>query len=241
MNPKESGIAASFEEQFANREKFGEREINVLDISPPNPIHTVLFIPGWNAPVDEYRKTFKRLYNSGAHIISPELVGQEEQKAENIRLLSINKGLRRIDIIAHSVGAISAVNALRNNPSLAKRLILINSASLLVDDDNRELIKRYSGLLAGRVNGDLQEGVNVRQVYEMAEVINGFKMYDHLKSLTGLGLKDIQILHSRDDTLFPYDRVKNEASSHGWNIFEISGGHLSLDEVDFSKLGYRND
>lgn len=240
MNPKESGIEASFEEQFANREKFGEREINVLDISPPNPIHTVLFIPGWNAPLDEYRKTFKRLYNSGAHIISPELVGLEEQKAEDIRLLSINKGLRRIDLVAHSVGAISAVNASRNNPSLAKRLILINSASLLGDDDNRELIKRYSGLLAGRVNGDLQGGVSVKQVYEMARVINGFKIYEHFKELTGLGV-NIQILHSRDDTLFPYDRVMKKAKAHGWNISEISGNHLSLDEVDFKKLGYSRD
>lgn len=240
MNPKESGIAVSFEEQFANREKFGEREINVLDISPQNPKDTVLFIPGWNAPFEEYRKTFKRLYNSGAHIVSPELVGQEEQKAEDIRLLTIDKSLRRIDIVAHSVGAISAVNASLKNPSLAKRLILINAASLLGDDDDRELIRRYSTLLEGRVNGDLQEDVSVRQVYEMARVINGFKMYEHLKELIELGV-NIQILHSRDDTLFPYDRVAKEASSHGWEVSEISGGHLSLDNVDFSKLGYRND
>lgn len=240
MNPKESGIAASFEEQFANREKFGEREINVLDISPPNPIHTVLFIPGWNAPLDEYRKTIKRLYNSGAHIVAPELVGQEEQKAKDIRLLAINKGLRSIDVVAHSVGAISAVKASRNNPSLAKRLILINSASLLGDDDNRELIKRYSNLVSGRKKDDFQVNAGMDQVKEMAKVINGFKMYDHLKKLTGLGV-NIQILHSRDDSLFPYDRVAKEASSHGWNISEISGGHLSLDNVDFPKLGYRND
>ena len=236
MNPKESGIAASFEEQFANREKFGEREINVLDISPPNPIHTVLFIPGWKAPVDEYRKTIKRLYNSGAHIVAPELVGQEEQKAKDIRLLAINKGLRRIDVAAHSVGVISAAKALRNNPSLAERLILINSASLLGDDDNRELIKRYKSLLAGRVNGGPRKG-GVQEVKDMAEVINEFNMYDHLKELTGLGV-NIQILHSRDDTLFPYDRVIKEAKEHGWNISEISGNHLSLDGVDFKKLGY---
>ena len=128
MNPKESGIGASFEEQFTTREKFGKREINVLDLFPEDPKHTVLFIHGWNAPLDEYRKIFKRLYNSRTRVVAPELVGNSDQKAKDIWLLAISKSLRRVDVVAHSVGVISAANAILQNPSLASRMILINSS-----------------------------------------------------------------------------------------------------------------
>jgi len=241
MNPKESGISASFEEQFATREKFGKREINVLDLSPQDPKHTVLFFLGWNAGIDEYRKIFKRFYNSGTRVVVPELAGNSKQRAEDIRLLTISKSLRRVDVIAHSVGAISAVNAILQNPSLPSRMILINSASVMGEDDDKELIRRYSNLLNGRVSGDGQDSVGVRQVYEMAREINGFKMYERINTLRALGIKDIELFHSRDDTLFPYDRVKAEATRQGWNVSEISGGHLSLDEVDLARLGYPND
>lgn len=239
MNPIESGIAASFEEQFANREKFGEREINVLDISPPNPAGTLYFGLGWNAEIIDYEHSMKQLFSGGNRIISAELSGSEEEKAQSADEVLSAKVVKDVDIIAHSVGVLSAV--LLAEKRRVSKMALINPASMIGKDGVGEIIGRYKELMQeSNQRNDRGITVSIEQFKKMAKTIIGFDMYEHLNCLREKGVKVVTV-HSIGDKLFPAGKVRNEAENRGWDgaVF-VEGSHLDISHLMPSAIKYFN-
>ncbi len=232
VNMKEGIEYPSFEEQFAARERFGERGVSVLDVIPPNHSdNSILIIPGWRAQINDYKKPVRYFFGYNRRVLSVELSGDEDQKAEDINSLIYSKKVRGVDVVAHSVGAISVVKAALDRPNAAGKIILVNPASMIGDDSIKELIRRYGELRKGASSGNIQETRSKSDFIEMAKIITEFDMYEYLGRLKELGV-NIITLHAQGDVLFPYDRVAREAEKRGWeDLSEISGGHLSIDSA----------
>lgn len=229
MNPKENGGHLPFEVQFSQREQFGTKEINVLDISPENPTGTVFLALGWNTTIDDYKDPIGQVYSAGNRIVTAELTGSEEQKAEQIENILNSKEIERTNLIAHSVGAISAVLAADRSFSI-RRMVLLNPASMIGRDSIKDIISRYKTLmqeeLSGREQGESM--VTHRSFIEMAKTIVGFDMYGYLKKLDKRGV-DIISVHGTHDTLFPAKRVLGEADRQNWEkMVFVLGKHMGI-------------
>jgi len=233
MNPKETGIGASFEEQFLNVEylQFGNERIPSIDISPEKPTgRPVLFVPGWNAKIDDYMAAIEELFRRGKRVLSAEFSGTEDEKAEEIQDLVTGRNIIGADIIAHSVGSISTALAALKRPDIFHKMVFLNPASMVGEDSEKGLIRRYAQLLKEESNESVEQGEGgVRRFFDMARVITKFDMYSSLRRLRELGVS-VTSVHALSDRLFPHERIELEASRQDWkNIIIRPGGHLSID------------
>jgi pimeloyl-ACP methyl ester carboxylesterase len=223
---------SSFEEQFLNIEtiKFGEDKLPALDVSPEKQTsRPVLFVPGWNAKLSDYKSAFKSFVESGRRVISFEPSGTEDEKAGEILSILNLKGLDEIDIIAHSLGAMSSVLAAVQIPERIKHMVLLNPPS---DETNpKELIKKYSAMLSFEEAKNLAD-VGARKIYDMARVITSFDMDKMRQRLNGFGTK-VTSIHGLQDILFPPPStaitIDEVNLSKGQDEFFIEGNHLGID------------
>ena len=234
-----------FEEQFSAREnfQFANEVLPSIDIRPENSagMRPIFFILGWNARIDDYKKAIQRIVVTGKRrVISFEPAGTEEEKAkELIELLNL-KGLEKISVIAHSVGAISSALAALEVPNRIKEMVFLNPASMMGSDTIRDLISRYSNLLKNQPDIKVPEVSSGRKIFDMARIITSFDMYGVRKKLGDLGVKVVSI-HGFSDTLFPPSKIEQEASSRNLainsDVYFEPGDHLKIDSFITKALG----
>ena len=79
-------------------------------------------------------------------MVSLETIGTEEEKASEMIQLLDSKNLTEVDIIAHSIGAISSVFCAIQIPERIKHVVFINPPS--DEKDPKGLIKKYRAMLS---------------------------------------------------------------------------------------------
>lgn len=220
-----------FDEQFSSVHtlEFGEEKLSSIDVSPEltrgNPI---LFIPGWNARIPDYKKAIELLVAAGRRVVSIEPIGSEEEKADELLSLIELKGLENVDLIAHSVGSISASLAALQIPGKVRHLVLLNPP--MNENDPRNLIRKYKEMLNFENAKNIAD-VGGRKIFEMARVISTFDTNSVRERLTGIGTK-VASIHGLSDILFlpPANVVSIEQSENGVDDqFIIEGNHLQVD------------
>lgn len=230
MNPKEGGSFVTFEQMFSVREQNEALGAKVLDISGYQPEGTVYFSPGWNSDINDYKNPISQLYFASKRVVSAEIAGDEEEKADAINKLLVEKGIEETDFIAHSVGSISTVLAAEKFQGKVGKVILINPPSMIGADESTDLIRRYKSLMKeeGEQKTDVGNSVSRRSFFDMAKTITEFDMYAHILKLKAQGV-DVITAHCAGDRLFPAGKVCIEARTRGWDNFVIEqGGHMSV-------------
>jgi hypothetical protein len=222
----------SFEEQFEDIEvlEFGDEKLSSIDISPEKTSGIpILFVPGWNARLPDYRKAIELLVAAGRRVISLEPAGEEEEKARELLSFIDLKGLERIDLIAHSVGSISASLAAVQLPDRVKRLVLLNPP--VSEHDPKNLIRKYRDMLSLEGAKGVAD-VGGRKIFEMAKVITSFDMITVRERLTGIGTK-VTSIHGVSDVLFPPPPTAiplNDDTNGAHDQFSVEGNHLHVDQ-----------
>ena len=146
----------------------------------------ILFVPGWNAKLSEYQEALRSLVLEGkGRVISVVPTGTEEEKVARLIQLIDLKGLEEVDIISHSLGAMSSVVAALRD-SRIKQLVLLNPPD--EEHDARGLIKKYSEMLSFEGTKNAAD-VGVRKIVEMARTITDFDMNGMRERLSSIGTR----------------------------------------------------
>ena len=158
----------SFAELFAKREMIetagGTAE--VVDIAPAQQRDEVpvLFAPAWACTLPIYEPALKTLVNEGRRTLSlshprrggemnltneeKELVkeypDEEVRKALTLRDILNHKGVDKVDVIAHSEGAVNAAIAALLNPEKFRNIVFFGPAGLIGADSASRLAKGFA-------------------------------------------------------------------------------------------------
>lgn len=160
--------ARSFEEQFADKEKFkiagGEAE--VVDIKPETEgaeRAPVFFAPAWGCTLEVYKPALKTLVGENVRAISldhprrggdmssaPEGAREKYPRETLRRALNIvgileQKNIRKVDAIGHSVGGPDVLVAAMLHPEKFRSIVLYGSAGLIGKDTFIRLLKGFAG------------------------------------------------------------------------------------------------
>lgn len=150
----------SFEEQFARREKFSfpEGSVKVVDVWPDElkDDTSILIAPGWTENYDPYRRSLRVVSETGRRTLSFDYsrlggkVGNETEyplaevrKAKQILNVLTAKGIDRVDVIAHSEGAINALIAATIDPSKFRNIVLDRPMGMVGPDNLGDLARRW--------------------------------------------------------------------------------------------------
>jgi len=157
----------SFEAQFENKEELelagGKAE--VVDISPDTPKTEipVFLAPSWGCTTEVYKPALKELVDHDRRTISldhPRIGGdmkiseeeavekyptEELRKALNILGVMEQKGVDKVDVIAHSEGAINAAIAAMIHPEKFRNMVLFAPAGMIGEDTFTRLLKGFAG------------------------------------------------------------------------------------------------
>lgn len=176
-------------------------EFDEYDLSPEvvERKRPILFVPGWNARLSEYRDALLRMVSEGkGRVISVVPTGTEEEKVAGLIHLLDLKGLEEVDIISHSLGAMSSVAAALRDTRI-KRLVLLNPPD--EEHDTKGLIRKYSEMLSFEGTKNAAD-VGVRKIVDMARTITDFDMNGMRERLSSIGTK-VASIHGLSDILFP--------------------------------------
>lgn len=205
---------------------FGEE----IDLSPET--HTnklpILFVPGWNAKLADYKEAIDAIVAAGNRVMSFIPTGTEAEKARKLIDYLKAKGLKKANIIAHSVGAICSELAGLEEPDLIQRLVLLNPPT---DEKNsRDLIGKYKAMLSLEGAKSAMD-VGGRKIVEMSKVITSFDMGGMRRCLNRFETKAISI-HGLHDILFPPPPTALEMDEAnikcGHDEFYVEGNHLGI-------------
>lgn len=228
------GSDFSFEEQFCRREEISPG-VFAVDLVPLGQTSLPVYLNiGWNSRIEDYADSLRLAFDGDRRILCAEFPDEpEEQKAEQILSFFDAKKIHKADLVAHSVGTISAALAVLQDSSVFEKVTFINPASLIPDDTPEDLIRRYKSLLRQfRGFARAPEAGSIQRIKAMARTITGFDMNDALRRIAGFGI-NILTVQAEDDTLFPKDRTTIDGSIRK---ITIPGGHYSVNRGMFLAL-----
>lgn len=262
----------TFETQFSAKEtvEFPEGKIDVVDVSPAvlkDPI-PVLLAPGWSENQDTYKKSLKVIFEGGRRGITVgyarrggevkkhETYPQAELRKANQLLGVIEiKGIKRVDGIFHSEGAVNGLIAAMLRPDLFRNIVLDKPAGMIGEDGKTMLMGRFLKLMvkeaierkpfsfsdptnsvstAGRLTRYMA-GNPLRMWSEMDALITE-DITNFIHHLESKGVK-ISIIAGVNDPLFPVKRqiehMKKVKDKQGANLpiegyYSVTGGHNEL-------------
>ena len=251
-----------FKTQFNTKKRvdFHGHKITFVDVIPTVLKSSVpIFIaPGWGETPKTFKDLARLLFDAGFRVISVTHPRQdlklitksnisrlEFQKAEIILAVFESLEVKKVNVIAHSEGAINAVIAAHVTPFLFNDILLVGPGGLVESEGFIELVSRFIGNMVqggGRVFTDpvarmhlLRSGVETFKYFLMNPVMSLLEgsaiSRTHLQSyLTELHENNISIgvIHGVDDVVFPLKKMKN-LSDLGWIDFrEVKGDHSDI-------------
>ena len=209
---------------------YQELELDEYDISPEviERKRPILFVPGWNAKLSEYREALRKLVVEGkTRVISVVPTGTEEEKVSKLIELIDLKGLEEVDVISHSLGAMSSVVAALRDARI-KRLVLLNPPD--EEHDTKGLIKKYSEMISFEGTKNAAD-VGVRKIVEMARTITDFDINGMREKLSSIGTR-VASIHGLSDILFPPPATAmpftESAVESGQDRFYVETNHLNV-------------
>ncbi len=279
IQPRAEVSEFDFEKQFKKREiidLFGTN-FEIVDIIPEHQKTDVpvLIAPGWTESMESFKDGMRVLSEKGRRVISLEhpREGDEMDEVDEdlkkifpvaelrkaLALLAIidQKGLDKVDVIAHSEGGINSSIAAVLETERFHRMIFANSAGMIGEDNFPRLSTRFNNFSLGEVKDLLYSDDLKRQSY-VQDILKKFGSYitanpvratkeslaiskiqiqDMIKYLHDEGV-GITILTSEDDGLFSPEKVKqviNEKHVDHW--LPMRGGHMEITKSPEEYMG----
>lgn len=275
LNSFESHSEQDFDTQFARREHFkvagGDAE--VVDIVPEKlkDETPIVLPPAWGLTLDIYKRAIKTLSERERRVIAMshprrgdnlKAVSSEEErekypeeelrKAYNLLGILEQKNIPKVDVIAHSEGAINVTIAAMIHPEEFRNIVYYAPAGLSGKDTFTGLIKRFSqqGPRAESLadvpvsEGEKETGAAAmkswltyilanpsRTIKEINEISESqiYDMLYYLHEEKGIG---ILIASGIDDPVFSRNKIKALANLHLIDGFlSMRGAHGGLGDV----------
>jgi len=152
----------SFDPQFNTKKRldFHSRSISFVDVIPPIQKNNIpIFIaPGWGETPKTFKDLMRLLFDAGFRVISVTHPRQdlklitksnisklEFQKAEIILSIFDFLNIRKVNVVAHSEGAINAVIAAHLQPTIFNDMLLVGPGGLVENEGFFELASRFIG------------------------------------------------------------------------------------------------
>lgn len=260
-----SAPSRSFREQFKDSRTLdgfaGKAEL--FDLNPPETSDQVpvLLIQGWGETAATHQQSLKTIFESsrralfvnfprrdGVRLIShyPEV---ELRKAESISSAMARSRINRVDVIAHSEGAISATIAAELNPNKFRNIVFVDPAGLIGRDSTVKLAARFAWMLSkdavrlvkgfGPRSEMLKAATEAAKYFasnpagalKEANAISSANIYEMLENLSKVGIR-ISVIHGVNDTLFPMKRVLKTAGEKGGidtiGFYSVKGDHREI-------------
>lgn len=263
---RESTSIASFEDQFNRQEtlNFLGGLLKVVDAIPEKrkTEPPVFICPGWGEDQETFKDSLRTLFDAGRHVISLRHVERqvplefrereqeysiaELRKARAIEAVLDSKQIGRVDIVAHSEGAINAAIFSILHPEKVRNLVLVNPASLIGKDSFSRLAGRYlvniiRGIHEALADPEGREALersgiatwryvtsNIVGAAESASAIAGSQIQDILKKLHEAGI-GIAVVHGVDDPVFSMQRMQSILRSEYIDgFYSVKGGHNDI-------------
>ncbi len=251
--------------QFSRRKtlKVNGGDIRFVDVMPPgwetrNSV-PVLFASGWAETLELLKQDIHALVRRGKRVLAIDyshldgMKGRREGLPASIYMKSrafvdliSHHGLRKVDVVAHSEGAINAVVAANIAPEKINTLVLVAPGGATARDGFFGLTSRFSFSVLRKAFREartkeerrvaflcVKERVkyvlrNPLQAVREAVGISKFSIAEPLKRVVDAGI-NVCIIHSKDDIVFPIEDVRKVADYAGVNCFrEVRGHHHGI-------------
>lgn len=214
----------------------------------------VLIAPGWSDTVDVHKKGMKILADLGRRAVSlshsrhggaipnsfnkeaEKYPDEELRKAQNLLGLLEQKNIEKVDVVAHSEGAINACIAAMIHPEKFRSIVLYAPAGLIGNDN---LLRLMWGTMIQAKRKDLEtmdmfhvtEEEKAQDVLTARENLNYIKenplrafketlaisqvqIQDILKYLRSKGI-NVVVMAAVEDTFFPMGDIEEEKNEQG--------------------------
>lgn len=262
--------------RFANREQLESAagRLKIVDLVPEELTDStpIFLASGWGETPTSHKDTLKTIFSEGRRVISvkypridvhtlsynnyPQV---EVDKAVNIISALDSKGIRQVDVIAHSEGAINAIILAHLEPRMVRNIVFVDPAGLTGEDALHKLAARFSVMLAKDAARNFtdpkklpnrlraaNEAVkyflrNPKRGLQEAQAISEADIYGMLTDLKEMGI-GVSIIHGVKDTVFPMDRLIEEARRKGKidtiGFYSVKGDHreLSVHPEQYTRL-----
>lgn len=182
-------------------------------------------------------------------------IGEIEVKAHNILDVIRQKNLRKVDIVAHSRGAMDTMLAASKHPEYVRNMVLVAPAGFIKDDSFRKLALRFAQNVFSKRPESLAhiplseqekrfaswsfkiETIfhcvygNLLNILEEIKEIAESHVYEKLGTLKEHGVKII-IIAPVDDKVFPIEKLQEMVRSQDINGFlSVVGEHGSFPRI----------
>lgn len=251
-----------FQSQFKTRRKvdFHGRSVSFVDVKPLvlKSAIPIFIAPGWGETPRTFKDLMHLLFDAGFRVISVTHPRQdlrlitkqnisrlEFQKAEIILEIIRSLDLEKVNIVAHSEGAINAVIAAHIQPKVCKDMLLVGPGGLVENESFIELITRYADyVIRGGVRAFRDPSVRARLIRSGIETFKYFLMNPIMSLLEGSAISKthlegfltdlhregvtIGVIEGLDDIVFPIKKMKS-LTDFGWIDFRpVAGDHHDL-------------
>lgn len=257
----------SFEQKFSETEKLQTKSgsVEVSDIVPENNSDQVpvILVSGWGGTPVTHKDTLRVIHvnkrraialkfsRTGGEIQSEKNYPQSElNKAEALLAVIDQKGLTKVDAIAHSEGAIVVVIAAEIAPEKFRNIVFVDPAGLIGKDNPSKLVARFGLMLAkdslrslnvldfkmGNRLRAAREAVKylaknpVRSIQEASD-ISAADIYEILTFLKKSAI-GVSIIHGVNDTIFPMKALLRTAEKRGGidttGFYSVKGDHMEV-------------
>ena len=214
------------------------KDVEVYDVSPENlktEVPTVV-APAWGVRPDVYRYNIGTLVDAGRRVISVDAPhGVETEKEEDLPMAELRKmaaimetveakGIEKVDVVAHSEGALYMTIAATLHPERFRNTVLVDPAGIIGEDNIMRLGKGFgedAALEAERRKtktdrdatdpAEFQRTILSSPLKSLREIfaISGADIREMLRNLKEKGI-GISVIHAIDDKGFPMERVQFE-------------------------------
>jgi len=265
-NNPESSPRDHFEQQFAKKEVIqttaGPTEI--VDIKPVFQTDNVpiLLATGWGDTPKSYKDSLKIIHGGNRRVLSvshsrrgekitgedPDYPMAEIRKMQSLIGVISQKRLEKVDVIAHSEGAINTVIAATLHPEKFRNLVLVSPGGLIGEDKFRKLVVRMlvsafrdttQAMRNSHEKGPFMNAVNEMARYiaknpkRALEEFNAIAKSDIVEMVKNLhdGGIGIAIIQGEDDPIFPISRIGKVLKDSKDSIdgfYSFKGGHNKI-------------
>lgn len=230
--------------------------IQFVERSPDHPKSPVpVFIsPGWSETPKVYEDAIDVMVNANRRVFALQYGGDSKPHFDSefpaiemnraVAFLNLigKKDIDKIDVIAISEGALSAIIAASIRPDKFRNIVLVNPAGMIGSDSLSKLLRRFTTKTIQNVK-DAKTDKHIRQLlkegtkYLLSHLIEGLRgvraisqseIDQVVRDLHKYGIK-IVIMSNVDDPLFPIERIQNIVKQKDIAGFiSMKGGHDSF-------------